>query len=158
MHSRCCSQVCQFNNATCGVFQALAQRGYLSATVQNTGAISGGYYVQVGSPPHGSHVLLMAWNMYTNIHSHALLTVLDCECLNAFILTSMTSKGAVEAPCGRKVAASLLLACSPFSIDFTTPVCEVLTACAGGELQLHSAACECAVHSAGGPGHRGADL
>ncbi|CAK0755627.1 hypothetical protein CVIRNUC_002389 [Coccomyxa viridis] len=39
--------VCQFNNATCGVFQALTQRGYLTATVQNTGAVASGYYVEV---------------------------------------------------------------------------------------------------------------
>ncbi len=47
------SQVCQFNNATCGVFQALTQRGYLTATVQNTGAVASGYYVEV-SPLHGA--------------------------------------------------------------------------------------------------------
>lgn len=41
------AQVCQFNNATCGSFQALTQRGYLTATVKNTGAISGGYFVEV---------------------------------------------------------------------------------------------------------------
>ncbi len=41
-------QVCQFNNATCGSFQALAQRGYLWTTIMNTGAITGAYYVEVG--------------------------------------------------------------------------------------------------------------
>ena len=45
-------QVCQFNNATCGSFQALAQRGYLWTTVMNTGTITGAYYVEVGSDVH----------------------------------------------------------------------------------------------------------
>ena len=44
-------QVCQFNNATCGSFQALAQRGYLWTTIMNTGTITGAYYVEVGSSP-----------------------------------------------------------------------------------------------------------
>jgi hypothetical protein len=40
-------QVCQFNNASCGSFQALTQRGYLITTVQNTGSIAANYYVSV---------------------------------------------------------------------------------------------------------------
>lgn len=41
------AQVCQFNNATCGSFQALTQRGYLTATVQNAGSIAATFIVSV---------------------------------------------------------------------------------------------------------------
>lgn len=41
------AQVCQFNNATCGSFQALTQRGYLTATVQNAGSIAAAFIVSV---------------------------------------------------------------------------------------------------------------
>ena len=40
-------QVCQFNNATCGTFQALSQRGYLNVNVQNIGTISADYQLTV---------------------------------------------------------------------------------------------------------------
>ena len=40
-------QVCQFNNATCGTFQALTQRGYLNVNVQNIGTISADYQLTV---------------------------------------------------------------------------------------------------------------
>ena len=57
------AQVCQFNNATCGSFQALTQRGYLTATVKNTGAISGGYFVEV----QGYHFVFICHAAVTSI-------------------------------------------------------------------------------------------
>lgn len=43
------ARVCQFNNATCGSFQALTQRGYLTATLQNAGSVAATFIVSVGS-------------------------------------------------------------------------------------------------------------
>ncbi len=42
------ARVCQFNNATCGSFQALTQRGYLTATLQNAGSVAATFIVSVG--------------------------------------------------------------------------------------------------------------
>lgn len=41
------AQVCQFNNASCGSFQALTQRGYLTATLQNTGSLAASFTISV---------------------------------------------------------------------------------------------------------------
>ena len=43
-------QVCQFNNASCGVFQALAQRGYLTAIIKNTGSLATSFTISVRYP------------------------------------------------------------------------------------------------------------
>ena len=40
-------QVCRFNNASCGTFQALTQIGYLYTTVQNVGTLSADYQLTV---------------------------------------------------------------------------------------------------------------
>jgi hypothetical protein len=45
------ARLCAFNNATCGGFQALAQHGYLSAQVQNTGSIAADYTITVCALP-----------------------------------------------------------------------------------------------------------
>jgi hypothetical protein len=39
--------VCTFSGAVCGGFQALATRGYLTASIQNTGALPADYTVSV---------------------------------------------------------------------------------------------------------------
>ena len=40
-------QVCQFNNVSCGTFQAVTQRGYLTILTQNVGTIAADYQLQV---------------------------------------------------------------------------------------------------------------
>ena len=40
-------QVCQFNNVSCGTFQAVTQTGYLTVLCQNVGAIAADYQLQV---------------------------------------------------------------------------------------------------------------
>lgn len=44
-----CLQVCNFNSATCGSFQALTQRGYLTANIQNKGFANADYLVTVSN-------------------------------------------------------------------------------------------------------------
>ena len=45
------AQVCAFANATCGSFQALTARGYLSATVLNAGSVAAAFTVTARAPP-----------------------------------------------------------------------------------------------------------
>lgn len=40
-------QVCQFNNASCGTFQALSQRGYMNVNTQNSGTLTADYQLTV---------------------------------------------------------------------------------------------------------------
>ena len=44
------AQVCAFANASCGSFQALTQRGYLRANIQNTGTVPADFTVSVSAP------------------------------------------------------------------------------------------------------------
>jgi len=44
-------QVCQFNNVSCGTFEAVTQRGYLTILTQNIGAIAADYQLQVRPYP-----------------------------------------------------------------------------------------------------------
>ena len=44
------ARVCAFANATCGSFQALTARGYLSATVANAGSVAADFTVTVRAP------------------------------------------------------------------------------------------------------------
>ena len=49
--------MCTFNNATCGGFTALNQRGYLTAVVRNSGYIAAAYTVEVQPPKHEQQCL-----------------------------------------------------------------------------------------------------
>ena len=42
-------QVCRFNNASCGTFEALTQTGYLYTTVENVGTLSATYQLTVSA-------------------------------------------------------------------------------------------------------------
>ena len=56
--------MCTFNNASCGGFTALNQRGYLTVVLRNSGYIAAAYTVQVPGAQH-------AWLLSLSLGTHA---------------------------------------------------------------------------------------
>ena len=106
-------QVCQFNNATCGTFQALTQRGYMSVVVQNTGTLAADYQLQVFLKSYvcilsyqADHLLLRIKNWYTSIW---LWGSECCECKINYICRILTQVASCSSTVSPILAQALAL-------------------------------------------------